>query len=272
MLDRPPVGILRGGKNFGGLLNFGKVGAHGLDDGANLVRVDAPHPQEAKFLPGTAGIFAHHVGIADFDADVVCRDDATAQGGGGNFAFGAYHQRVLELAGATHGAGGYRAVVGGDKIHQAEIKGFDKGQGGNLPGGTQCAGGFDEDVQRDAAVMAAFALHGGDDGVLRQYVVDAACLGQDDVGNAFASLADDDVEVVAPVRVGDVVDARADATKAVGLAHDAGGNHFGVFALAPGGCAVFAVAGDVEYRAPARLAGPEPCRSVFHCRRNVRSH
>ncbi len=50
------------------------------------------------------------------------------------------------------------------------------------------------------------------------------------------------------MRVGDVVDAHAQATVAIGRVEQQGGDHFRVFPLAAGGRAVFAIAGDVENR------------------------
>src|SRR5512139_890725 len=59
VLDRPPDTVLGGDENFGGSLNFGKVGPHRLDDGDDLVRVDAPHAQVAELVPRAAGIVAY---------------------------------------------------------------------------------------------------------------------------------------------------------------------------------------------------------------------
>ena len=47
-------------------VDFGEIGAHCLDDGLDLARVDAPHAQEAELLPGAAGIVADDGGIVEF--------------------------------------------------------------------------------------------------------------------------------------------------------------------------------------------------------------
>ena len=98
VLDRPPCRILGGDQQYGGLIDLGEIRAHRFDDGQYLVRVDAPHAQEAEFLPGAAGVLAHHIGIAYFGGDIVAGHHAIAQCGGGNRALGAYDQRMAELA------------------------------------------------------------------------------------------------------------------------------------------------------------------------------
>ena len=106
-------------------------------------------------------------------------------------------------------------MVAADEVHQAEVQRLDAGQGGDVLHLAQRAVGLDQhmggDLPRQAAVL-------GDGGERHQHglrVLPSADLGKGDVGELLAGRADDDLQVVAPVRVGDVVDARADAAVAV---------------------------------------------------------
>ena len=71
MLDWPPVVILGCTEDFGGGLDFGKVGAHGFDDGQNLIWVDAPHAQIAEFVARAQGVVANGVEILEFGRHVM---------------------------------------------------------------------------------------------------------------------------------------------------------------------------------------------------------
>ena len=248
VLDRPPVLVLGGDQDFGSSLDLGKIGAHRFDDGDDLVRVDAPHAQVAELVPRAAGIVPDVFDILQFGGHVVRRDATGGQRGGADLAFGAGDQRVLELAGAVHGAARNGAVVAGDEIHQAEIEALDAGQGGDLPDFAQGAVGLDQDVYRNPAVNTEMLLDFTQGFELDLDIADAAGLGQGDEGQATTGATDQDFHVLPPVRVGDIMDTGADAIEQVVVAHDDAGDHFGMFALGPGNGAILAVAGDVENR------------------------
>jgi hypothetical protein len=72
-----------------------------------------------------------------------------AKAAGHHFALGAGDQLVLELAGAAHRAGGNRAVMAGDEIHQAEVQHLQPGKRGEAMHIAQCAVGFDQDMDRN---------------------------------------------------------------------------------------------------------------------------
>jgi hypothetical protein len=124
------------------------------------------------------------------------------------------------------------------------------GQGGDLPGFVQRSRGFDQHMHRNRALDAM----PGADVVQRldlgQGVVGTGDLGQHDVGDLTASTPDDEFEVGAPVGVGDIMDAGAEAPVAVCRIKNQAGDHRGVFRLAAGRGPIFAIAGDIEYRAP----------------------
>ncbi len=101
-------------------------------------------------------------------------------------------------------------------------------------------------MNRDGPLQSGAQFGFAQRGKLRAHVFNAARLGQGDEGQAATGAGDEDVEILLPVWVGDVVDARRNTVVVVVVAHDDGGGHFGVFALGAGGRAVFAVAGDVE--------------------------
>ena len=56
VLDRAPILVLGGDQDVGRGLYFGKIGAHGFDDGQDLVRMNAPHAQVAEFAAGAQRI------------------------------------------------------------------------------------------------------------------------------------------------------------------------------------------------------------------------
>ena len=173
-------------QDFGGGLHFGEIGAHGFDDGHDLVRVDAPHAQVAELAAGAAGVVADDFDVLQFGRHVVRRDDAVGQRGSGDLALGAGDQRVLELAGALHRAAGNGAVVAGDEIHQAEIEALDAGQGGDLPDFAQRAVRLDQHMHGNPAVDAAMALDFTQGLDLHLDVAGAARLGQGDERQAAA--------------------------------------------------------------------------------------
>src|SRR5574343_288806 len=182
VLDRTPILVLGGDQDLGSGLDLGKIGAHGFDDGQDLVRVNAPHAQVAEFGPGAQRIVTDVFDVLQFGGHVVRRHDAIGQGGGSDFALGAGDQRVFELARALHRAAGNGAMVARDKIHQAEIQRLDAGQGGDLPDLAQGAMGFDQHMDRNPTVDGKFSLNFAYVFDLNLYITGAARLWQCDEG------------------------------------------------------------------------------------------
>ncbi len=211
--------------------------------------MNAPHAQVAELAARAAGVVPDVLDILQFGGHVVRRDAAIGQRGGADLALGAGDQRVRELAGTAHGAAGNGAVVTGDEIHQAEIETLDAGQGGDLPDLAQGAMGLDQYMHRNPAVDAEMLLDFAQGLDLDLDIADAAGLGQGNERQAAAGAADQDFHVLPPVRVGDVMNAGADAVVAVVVAGDDADHHFGMFALGAGNGAILAIAGDVEDRA-----------------------
>ena len=98
VLDRSPVGVLRGNEDARRFVDLGEVGAHGLDDGLDLAGMNAPHAQVAEFEAAAAGVLAHHVKVLDLGGDVVRRHDAVSQRSGSDLGLGAGHQRMGVLS------------------------------------------------------------------------------------------------------------------------------------------------------------------------------
>jgi len=140
-------------------------------------------------------------------------------------------------------------VVGADKIHQAEVDGFDVRQGSDLPCLMQCAGRFNQHMHGDRTFYAVTGSHVIQRFDLRQGVIGAGNFRQDDIGDLAAGAADDDFQVGAPMGVAYIMDARAQSAVAIGCIKYQAGDHPGVLGLAAGGSAVLAVARDIEYRA-----------------------
>jgi hypothetical protein len=87
--------------------------------------------------------------------------------------------------------------------------------------------------------VLARVVEGGD---LLQGIVGAGNLRQDEVSQLVPGPTDDDLQVLAPVRVGHVVDAGAEPRVAIGRVQQQVGDHRGMLGLAPGGSAVLAIA------------------------------
>lgn len=137
-------------------------------------------------------------------------------------------------------------MVAGDEVHEAEVQAFDAGQGGNFPGVLEGAVGFDQHVDRNGAADPALGLDAAQGIDLGPRIVDGANLGNGQESEALAGVVDQDFQILAPVGVGDVVDARTDPAEAVVAAADEAGGHFRMFGFGTGVGTVFAVAGDVE--------------------------
>ena len=137
-------------------------------------------------------------------------------------------------------------MVGGDEVHQPEIEHLHVGQRRQFPGVVERAVRLHEDVDGDLAVHARLprALAHVRDHL--RALARLRALRQREVGHAVRGLADDDVDVRAPVVVGVVVDADAGHVVPVGLAGLHARGHVRVIALLARGRAVLEVHGDVE--------------------------
>ena len=71
VLYRSPVFILGGNEDFSGGLYLRKVRAHCLNDRDDLVGVNAPHAQIAKFSSGATRVVANIFDIFQFSGDVM---------------------------------------------------------------------------------------------------------------------------------------------------------------------------------------------------------
>src|SRR3982751_5196003 len=69
--DGGPVGASRGGDDVGGVFNLALARREGLQDGTNLVRVDAPHPGVAQFESGMACGGGHGFSVIEFRDNTV---------------------------------------------------------------------------------------------------------------------------------------------------------------------------------------------------------
>src|SRR5258706_15172984 len=63
VLDRSPLGALRGEQDRGGVADFSQVGLHRVDDRLDLHRMDAPHPQETEIVARAPRVAEHVVRI-----------------------------------------------------------------------------------------------------------------------------------------------------------------------------------------------------------------
>nr|GEU28369.1 hypothetical protein [Tanacetum cinerariifolium] len=242
------------------LVYFGQTRRKGLDDGLDLVRVDAPHARIAEFGGSALGIVGGHCRVPDLGGDVMRRHLAVRVAGGGNFQLGAHDQRVRELARRAHGGRRNGAVVARDEIHDAERQALDLGQGGDVPGVAQRAMGFDQHVHRQVRV-AGRGRAVVDDGNGRSHVGHAVHLGQDQVGQARGMA--DDLDVAREMGAVHIVHAGADAAVVVVGGGDQPGHEVRVRFLVAGAGAVFAVERDVEYGAKFLLQGDRFTHQLF---------
>ena len=107
-------------------------GREGVDDGLDLVRVDAPHARVAQLARGAVRGRRQAFAVAELGDHAVRRRLAVGVGGGRHLQLGAQHQRVLELALGRHGRRGNRAAVGRDEVHQPETQAFHLYQRGDV--------------------------------------------------------------------------------------------------------------------------------------------
>jgi hypothetical protein len=177
---------------------------------------------------------ADDVGIVEFGGHVVRRNDAVAQRGSGDFALGANNSGCANWPGeriALPGMAPWWALT-----KSIRPKSMDSTWGRAAICQTSCsAPGVSirtwTGISRSMLVPSADFVEGR---YLRQRVVGAGDLGQHDVGDPLSGAADNDFEVGAPVRMGDVVDAGAEASVAIRRIQQQAGDHGGVFGLAAG--------------------------------------
>ena len=65
-LNRAPLCLMRSPENFTGLADLISTGRHGLNDGFNLRRVNAPHSGKAHGFMGQSGALFDGAQILDF--------------------------------------------------------------------------------------------------------------------------------------------------------------------------------------------------------------
>ncbi len=245
MPRRAPVGRLRGEQDAARARDVVRARRERGDDLADLRRVDAPHPRVAEFLAGAARVVRDDAHVAYLGRHVVRRRLAVRVARGGDLELRAAHERVVELAGRAHRVVRNRAVMRGYEIHQAEAQGRDDRQRGDPRGVGERAVRLDQHVDGDRLRDAELDAGRLDERAHFGRVGRAADLRQRQV-RGRARRAQDDAHVVAPVRVGNVVDTHADAPEAVRLAADERGDARRVLGLAADGRAVLAVERDVE--------------------------
>jgi hypothetical protein len=119
---------------------------------------------------------------------------------------------------------------------------------------------FDQYVDRNCPFDAVAFFCAADAFDLKGCIGNAAGLRKRQKGEAFTGLADEDVHIPFPVRVGDVVDARADPSEAVVAGHDQAGGHRCMFGFGARMGTVFAVESDVENRSEFMLE----CERLAH--------
>ena len=141
-----------------GLLNLVATGGKAAQDGADLVRVDAPHTRKTKGLRSlTRRRFNRHR-IAQFGHHAMRRHFAMRVAGAGNFHFCAQHQGVVKLVQCSarpaqrHGRSRYGAAMGGYKIHQAKTHRLHTRVRRNIKDLVQCRRRLDEHMDRQANV------------------------------------------------------------------------------------------------------------------------
>ena len=248
ILNRAPIRLLGMEQDPGCVLDLGHVWFHGVDDGIDLRRIDAPHAQEAEFLACARGVAKYAVGIAQVERHVMRRHNAVCQCCRDDLGLRAHQQVVPKLPGAAHGRRRNGAMMARDKIHQAEIEHLDPGQGRDVMYVTQRTMGFDQDMDRDFAADFFLLRDRLDVSDHFRHLHDVGGFGDGDVGQHLARSPDQNVDVFFPVLMGVVVDACSRHEVLVGGRGQHLHDHLGVFPFLAGRCAVLAVAGDVKDR------------------------
>jgi hypothetical protein len=241
--DRRPLRGLRGLQDLDRLVDLGDGGREGVDDGADLRRVDAPHPRVAEAARGDAGRLLQRRGVLELGNHAVRRHFALGVAGGGDLQLGAHDQRVLELALHAHRALRDGAAVRRDEVHQPEAQRLDARVRRQRPHVLQRAVRLHQRVQRDVGAAA-----GIDRGRGALQFCRVARLGAHQVGRAPARRQHDGHHV-GEARVVHRQHAHAHAAEAVERIGQQPGDQVRLLDLAAHGRAVLVVQRDVEHRA-----------------------
>ncbi len=157
-------------------------------------------------------------------------------------------------------------MVGRDKVHQAEAQAFHLHQRGNIEGLFQRGVGLDQHMDRNMPGDAGVARHLVDVIGHARDLDHVGDLGHHHIGQARAGGAHQHVDVLAPARVGRVMDAHADAVVGIERAVDQLRAQLGMLALMADGGAVLAVEGDVKDGAKLLLQGKRFAHQLFAAR------
>ncbi|MNL24883.1 hypothetical protein D3C87_1463350 [compost metagenome] len=225
--------------------------------------MDAPLAQVAELGAGAAGVVAGTLRMLHVGADVVRRHLAVAMAGRGDLEHGAADQRVFELARRAHRIARNGAVVGGDEVHQPEAEALHLDQRGDVEDLFERGMCLNQHMNRDVPGNAGTARHMVD---VIGHPGDFHYIGHlryHHIGQARAGGGHQDVDVLAPVRVGGVVDAHAHTVVDVLRAVDQLGAQRGVLALEADGGAVLAVECDVEHGPKLLLQGQRLAHELF---------
>ena len=177
--DGRPLDGLGRGDDGDGLVDLGRARREGLDDGADLVGVDAPHAGVAQQCAGPLGGALQRVEVLELGHDAVRRRLGAGMAGGGYLELGADDQRMVELPFGRHRAVTYGAAVRRHEVQQTEGQRLDarvRGDGKHL---AQRAVGLDQRMQgHRPAAGCVDGLRGA------LHVGQAVGLGQHQVGRA----------------------------------------------------------------------------------------
>ena len=152
---------------------------------------------------------------------------------GGYFRFGTTQQRVIELAGTFHRRKRDGTVMRADKVQRAEVEACDTGQFGDRPRVMDGARSFDQHAQRNCSAEPFACTVLGQRFERAFDVADGLGFRQCQKRNAIAGFADQNLQIVFPRGMADVVDARADAVVRVGGRADQLGDHPRMLGLKP---------------------------------------
>ena len=245
--DRRPPGRLGCGDDGDGLVDFGSARRKGLDDGADLVGVDAPHAGVAQQRAGALGRAFQRTGVLELGHHAVRRCLGVRVARRGDFQLGADHQRVVELPLGRHRPVPDGAAVRRHKVHQPERQRLDARVRGDGKHVAQGAVGFDQRVQRHRS--ATGRCHG-----LRCacHIGQAIRLGQHQVGGRHGG-GQQHGQHIGKLRVVHRQQAHAHTAMLVVGAGQQCRDQQRMLDLATHGRAVFVVQRHVEHRAHLRL-------------------
>jgi hypothetical protein len=212
----PQLAALRGEQDAGGLVTSAKSGRMASTMGCTWFGWMLHMRRKPNCSRARRASSRRPPRVVQFGRHVVRGHHAVAEGGGGDGALGARHQRMFELARGFSSPRRESRRGAADEIHQAEVQRLDAGQGGDVFHLAQRAVGLDQHMAGICRSSLAVLHRWRRAPSASSARPGAGNLRQDDVGQPGPARADDDFQVAAPVRMGDVVDARADASVAVG--------------------------------------------------------